>query len=139
MSVYIPQKLRKLVAERAKGHCEYCLHHESDSYTTFQVDHIISLRHGGITIAINLAYACLFCNRYKGSDVGTVLLPKHDFVRLFNPRLDSWQEHFAWEELVIVPLSNIGEATIKILDLNNLERIMERQILLEAGRLFRLV
>ena len=137
MSAYIPQKLRKLVTERARGHCEYCLLHESDSYATFQVDHIISLRHGGKTVAINLAYACLFCNRYKGSDVGTVLLPKHDFVRLYNPRSDNWKEHFDWQGLEMVPLSNIGEATIKILDLNSLERIMERQILQEAGRFLR--
>jgi len=139
MSAYIPQKLRRLVAERAKGHCEYCLLHENDSYSTFQVDHIISLRHGGKTLASNLAYACLFCNRYKGSDVGTVLLPKHDFIRLFNPRSDTWKEHFDWRGLEMVSLSDIGEATIKILDLNNLERIMERQILQEAGRFFRLV
>jgi len=137
MSAYIPKKLRKLVAGRAKGHCEYCLLHESDSYSTFQVDHIISLRHGGKTNPINLAYACLFCNRYKGSDVGTVLLPKHDFVRLYNPRSDNWKEHFDWQGLEMVPLSNIGEATIKILDLNSLERIMERQILQEAGRFLR--
>lgn len=137
MSAYIPQKLRKLVAQRANGHCEYCHLHESDSYATFQVDHIISLRHGGKTVAVNLAYACLFCNRHKGSDVGTVLLPKHDFIQLFNPRSDEWQAHFTWQGLEIMPLSDIGEATIKILDLNNPERIMERQILQEAGRFLR--
>lgn len=137
MSAYIPDILRKLVAKRANGLCEYCLLHESDSYITFQVDHIISLRHGGKTLAENLAYACMYCNRWKASDVGTVLLPNNEFIRFFNPRTDDWKEHFKWDELEIVPLTKIGAATIKMLDLNHFERIMERQILKEAGRFLR--
>ena len=134
MSAYIPDKLRKLVARRANACCEYCLLHERDSYLTFQVDHIISLRHGGTTIAENLAYACLYCNRWKGSDIGTMLLPSREFVRLFNPRAEAWAEHFAWDGMEIVPLTNIGAATIKILDLNHLERLLERQMLRESKR-----
>lgn len=134
MSAYIPLKLRELVAKRAAHRCEYCLMNDSDAYITFHVDHIISLRHGGETVEENLAYACIYCNRWKGSDVGTILIPEREFTRFFNPRLDDWAAHFKWDNLEIVPLTNIGAATIKILDLNHFERIMERQLLKDAGR-----
>jgi 5-methylcytosine-specific restriction endonuclease McrA len=63
MDRYIPTELRLLVAERANHLCEYCLIHEDDTFVGCQVDHIISLKHGGQTEADNLAYACAFCNR----------------------------------------------------------------------------
>ena len=86
---YINVELRKLVASRAELLCEYCLIHEDDTFYGCQVDHIISEKHGGLTIADNLAYACTFCNRYKGSDVGSIVLPTGEFSRFFNPRIDS--------------------------------------------------
>jgi 5-methylcytosine-specific restriction endonuclease McrA len=58
MSSYVPAALRRLVAERASGLCEYCLLHESDGYLKFEVEHVIAKKHGGATSAENLAYAC---------------------------------------------------------------------------------
>ncbi len=49
MSSYISEKLRMLVASRADYLCEYCLIHENDTYFGCEVDHIISIKHGGIT------------------------------------------------------------------------------------------
>jgi hypothetical protein len=57
---YISAELRRLVAARAEGLCEYCLIHEEDTFFGCEVDHIISEKHGGSTDAGNLAYACLF-------------------------------------------------------------------------------
>ncbi|MFQ5652963.1 MAG: HNH endonuclease [bacterium] len=37
--------------------------HEEDTFFHCQVDHIISLKHGGPTDADNLAYACVICIR----------------------------------------------------------------------------
>ena len=70
MSSYVSAELRRLVASRANGLCEYCLIHESDAYLGCQVDHIISEKHGGPTESANLAYACACCNRAKGRDPG---------------------------------------------------------------------
>jgi 5-methylcytosine-specific restriction endonuclease McrA len=53
-----------------------------------EVDHIISVKHEGATTAENLAYACAFCNRNKGSDIGSVDPHSGNFVRFFNPRMD---------------------------------------------------
>lgn len=51
MSSYINMELRRLVENRAKHVCEYCLIHEGDTYLACQVDHIISEKHGGPTAA----------------------------------------------------------------------------------------
>lgn len=69
---YIPANLRRLVVERAVGRCEYCLLHQADTPFSHQIDHILPLKHGGETIAKNLALACLDCNRYKGSDLAAI-------------------------------------------------------------------
>jgi hypothetical protein len=53
---------------------------------------------------------------------------------LFNPRTDSWQEHFRLEEATIVPLTEVGEVTISILGFDSIDRILERSALIEAGR-----
>ena len=94
VSNHISDDLRRLVAARAKYLCEYCLVHEEDTYFGCEVDHIISLKHGGPTTAENLAYACAFCNRQKGSDIGSILWQTGEFIRFFNPRTDRWADHF---------------------------------------------
>ncbi|MBM4298344.1 MAG: HNH endonuclease [Deltaproteobacteria bacterium] len=134
MTTYISAALRQLVATRAEHLCEYCLIHEDDAYFGCEVDHIISEKHGGQTEADNLAYACVFCNRSKGSDVGSVIRASGVFVRFFNPRTDLWAEHFILDGVSFVALSDVGEVSIRILGLNNSERIFERQILQIGGR-----
>lgn len=78
------------MAERAEHLCEYCLLHEEDTLFGCHVDHVISEKHGGPTVAENLAYACTECNLRKGSDVGSLILPldSNRFCRFYNPRLD---------------------------------------------------
>jgi hypothetical protein len=107
--------------------------HEDDTYLGCQIEHIISLKHGGTSEADNLAYACTFCNRHKGSDVGSVLNGA-EFVRFYHPRRDRWAEHFRLDGYVIRPLTSIGEATAKILLFNTDERLLERKSLIEIGR-----
>jgi len=38
--------------------------------TPFEIDHIISKKHHGPTVASNLALSCFHCNSFKGSDIG---------------------------------------------------------------------
>jgi len=134
-STHVSAALRRLVARRAQGLCEYCLIHEADAYFGCQIDHIVSEKHGGPTTEENLAYACLFCNRYKGSDVGSIVDDTSSFVRFFNPRTDLWSDHFELlEDMTIAPLSEIGIATVRILGVNSFQRILERQRLNEEGR-----
>ncbi|MBI3066792.1 MAG: HNH endonuclease [Deltaproteobacteria bacterium] len=134
MSSYINAALRQLVATRVDFLCEYCLIHEEDTFFGCEVDHIISEKHGGKTEAENLAYACAFCNRSKGSDVGSLVQRTGAFVRFFNPRTDRWADHFALDRVTIIALSDVGEVTARILDLNNSERLFERQALQVIGK-----
>lgn len=95
MSVkYVTAELRRLVVARAEGLCEYCLIAEEDTFYGCEVDHVISEKHGGPTQEDNLAYACVFCNQAKGSDVGSIHWESGQFVRFFNPRTDRWADHF---------------------------------------------
>ncbi|WP_343415324.1 HNH endonuclease signature motif containing protein [Candidatus Amarolinea dominans] len=57
-------------------------------------DHIVPIQHGGVTEAINLALACLRCNRYKGPNVGSFDPLTGLLVPLFHPRLQSWGPAF---------------------------------------------
>ena len=131
---YINADLRRLVAERADNLCEYCLLHEEDSFFAYHVDHIISEKHRGPTRADNLAYACLACNRAKGSDIGPIVWQTGEFVRFFNPRTDVWAVHLALSGVVIEALEDVGQVTINILGLNNEERLLERQMLRAVNR-----
>jgi len=134
MSRSTPEKIRLAVAERAGFRCEYCLIHESDLVVGAHIDHIISIKHGGSSTLQNLAYSCLICNVNKGSDVATMLLPSEKLVRFFNPRKDKWAEHFDLNDGSILPKTDIGMATVKILDLNALERVLRRRLLTLSGR-----
>jgi hypothetical protein len=133
---YIGADLRRLVSLRAERHCEYCLIHEDDTFYGCEVDHIISEKHGGPTREDNLAYACLFCNRNKGSDIASLEPGTDRLVRLFDPRRDRWAEHFVLEEdgITIVSRTPIGEATIRLLGFNHGDRLVERGALREVGR-----
>jgi hypothetical protein len=138
-TTYISVELRRQVIARADHLCEYCLIHEEDTYFGCEVDHIISEKHGGPTALDNLGYACLFCNRNKGSDVGSIVPPLSSgvFSRFFNPRLDAWSEHFALDPtdgITIQPLTPVGEVTARILAFNSEERLMERRELRDVGR-----
>lgn len=134
MSFYIPESLRLIIAERSNYRCEYCLVHEADSFLPFQIDHIISLKHGGRNELENLAYACPHCNQHKGTDLTTFLEDYNDIVSFFNPRIHHWSEHFEIDQGAIKAKSRIGLATVKMLKFNQSERLTHRQILIEMGR-----
>ncbi len=132
-SSHVGVELRRLVALRADRLCEYCLIHEDDTYFGCEVDQIISEKHGGPTDAENLAYACLPCDRHKGSDLGSITV-SGEFRRFFNPRTDRWGDHFRLDDSAILPLDEIGEVTTRIFHLNHEDRVLERQTLRRSGR-----
>ena len=131
---YIPEELRKWVIERAGGRCEYCYIHQSDGLYPHEVDHIIPQKHRGRTVADNLCFSCLDCNRNKGSDFAS-FDPKTDEVnRLFDPRQDQWEDHFQLESAYIRPLTATGRVTEFVLKLNDEHRIRARIVLIATGR-----
>ena len=129
-TTYLSAELRRQVSSTAENICEYCLIHEDDTFFGCHVDHIISEKHGGLTTADNLAFACSICNLRKGSDIAS-LTSAGILTRLYNPRTDIWSQHFALSDAVIEPLTDIGEVTVSLLQLNTNERVLERQELIE--------
>jgi len=128
MSRYVSEALRKLVTERAFSRCEYCKIHAENSFFTFHIEHIISLKHGGKTVSDNLAFSCPICNLNKGTDIATFIEDIKEVIRFFNPRNDNWDEHFEIEESgFIFHKTPIGASTIKILNLNHPDSIIERR------------
>ncbi|REJ74368.1 MAG: HNH endonuclease [Planctomycetota bacterium] len=134
MTSYVPADLRPLVESRANGLCEYCLIHADDTYLGGQVDHVIAEKHGGETDARNLSYACTFCNRSKGTDIGSLAAATGQFTRFFHPRSDRSADHFRLNAALIEPRTSIGEVTARILGFNEPDRLLERKALQKIGR-----
>ncbi len=127
MSTYISKDLRRLVEARAGKCCEYCKMPSNVTFLPHEVDHAIAEKHGGLTEAENLAYACWRCNRHKGSDLGSFDPQTHKFSFLYHPRRQIWSDHFYIIEWKILGLTAEGRTTVELLQFNRPDRIAERQ------------
>ena len=96
------RQLQEALRQRAIFRCEYCQLPAEMSELPFEFDHIIARKHGGQTAPDNLAFACLYCNRYKGPNLSGIDPVSGEIVRLFHPRLDVWAEHFRWDGPVLL-------------------------------------
>ncbi|MEI2689614.1 MAG: HNH endonuclease signature motif containing protein [Anaerolineae bacterium] len=130
----VPARLRSLVVARALQSCEYCLIHSDYAAFAHEVDHILARKHGGTTDAGNLAYACAQCNRFKGSDIAASDPETGEITPLFNPRTMAWGDHFTLAGPRIVPLTAVARATERLLQLNQIDRLLLRKELLVKGR-----
>lgn len=133
MSYYIPDSVKTLVAERAAYRCEYCRMPQSYAHYRFHYEHIIALQHGGATHPDNLAYACSICNWKKGPNLSSILEDDGPIIRLFHPRKDQWSDHFEVLDGEIQAKSNIGAVTIKLLEFNHPDHLIERRELVNLG------
>ncbi|MBI4605025.1 MAG: HNH endonuclease [Planctomycetes bacterium] len=125
--------LRELVWQRANGACEYCRLPQDLDVFPFQIDHIIAEKHHGPTTSENLCVSCFHCNVHKGSNIAGLDPVDGRIVRLFDPRIDIWREHFAWAGAEIIGLTSVARATIDVLGINLPERRDHRRLLMEAG------
>jgi len=82
----------------------------------------------------NLALACSVCNQFKGTDVATYLPPDERLTPLFNPRTQKWDAHFSVFDGEIFPKSEIGMATVQVLNLNDRDRVTLRRLLMLSKR-----
>jgi len=121
------------VRRRAAGRCEYCLFPESGSELPFHIDHIVALKHGGHTESENLAWACFSCNLRKGPNIAGVDPETGKLTALFNPRSDTWSEHFAWSGFWLRGTTAIGRVTVAVLDINNEDSLTVRDALRQEG------
>lgn len=133
MPIELSDELRQQVIDRADNRCEYCLLPQTAAFHRHEPDHIVPRQHGGETDESNLALACMRCNRYKGPNVGSIDPLTGKLVSFFNPRIHDWNDHFELEGAIIRPLTPEGRVTVKILRLNDEQRVIERMRLLESG------
>lgn len=122
----IPAELRRLVVQRAAGRSEYCGLSQEGQEAAFHIDHVISVTAGGLTVAENLALACVSCSLRKAARRTAIDPQNSQEAALFNPRRDTWHEHLRWEGVYLVGLTATGRATITALNMNRaLIRAME--------------
>lgn len=99
---------------RANYRCEYCRRDLAGEI--YELDHIVPQFLGGDDEDNNLVVSCARCNRNKGTRIRFVDPHTRALVRIFNPRIDSWDEHFkdtAFGELA--GKTPIGRATAALL------------------------
>jgi len=136
MSTTDTRALRPQVRERAQGCCEYCHLPEEADFASYEVDHIIAEQHGGLTELGNLAYACFECNRYKGPNLTSIDPQTDEVTLLFNPRTQKWDDHFRLnDDGTITGLTAAGRTTVRLLRLNDSERVQDRAGLIATGKL----
>lgn len=128
--------IRGQVRQRALGRCEYCRLPDWLTELPHEADHIRAIKHHGPTELSNLAWACARCNDFKGSDISTYVPGTDRIVRLFNPRIDVWDDHFFWDGAYMRPNTEIAQATIVLLRLNADHRVILRQALIEEDLFF---
>ena len=129
------RSLAEEVRERAGHACEYCRMPQSCYPTVpFPIDHIIARQHGGETKSDNLALSCLHDNTRNGPNIAGIDPMTRRISRLFNPRRDKWERHFAWEGALLIGKTAVGRTTIAVLVMNHPDAVAVRQSLIEEGR-----
>jgi hypothetical protein len=100
----------------------------------FHVEHVIAKKHGGKDGDDNLAWACIFCNLYKGPNLASFDPDSGELTPLFNPRRDRWNQHFRMDGNRIVGLTAVGRTTSWLLEMNSLILISLRASLMREGQ-----
>ena len=118
---------RRLVRQRAAERCEYCgLAQSNFPLVSFHVEHVVAKQHGGPDDLDNLCLSCHWCNLFKGPNLSSLV--EGNLTRLFNPRTDFWSDHFAAIDGRIQGITAIGVATVKLLYMNDPDRVELRRL-----------
>jgi hypothetical protein len=127
------ESVRRRVAQRAQGRCEYCqIHEDDDEHFSFHVEHVIAQQHHQDDRTSNLCYSRRECNFSKGTNLAGFIGGR--IIPLFNPRRQLWRKHFRWVGPRLVGRTQIGKVTINVLRINDAQRIKTRESLIAEGR-----
>ena len=131
----ISDELRARIRNQAGDRCGYCQSAQRYVFGPLEIDHLTPTAQGGTDDEENLWLACRMCNGFKSDHTHGRDPVTGENVRLFNPRIQRWGEHFAWSEdgTRIIGLTPCGRATVVILQLNNVIAVMVRREWAAAG------
>jgi 5-methylcytosine-specific restriction endonuclease McrA len=131
----ISDKVRQQICAAANYRCEYCKTSSKLTGMPLVMDHILPQVAGGSDEPENIAAACYRCNEFKGSKTHAPDPATSTLVPLFNPRQESWTEHFTWANggTHIVGLTPTGRATVIALRLNNDYVVEARTLWIESN------
>jgi hypothetical protein len=114
---------------RAGHACEYGGLRKAEAELRHQIDHVVAQQHLVDDSFENLALACGFCNRHKGTNLSGVDPETGAVLTLFNPRTDRWPDHFRRSGAHVVGLTARGRATVIVLAMNAREQLQRRSVL----------
>jgi len=119
--------LRRFVRQRALDNCEHCgLAQSSFTLVAFHVEHVVAKQQRGSDELDNLCLSCHWYNLFKGPNLSTIV--DSELNRLFNPRAETWSHHFSIEDGRINGLTSIGTATVRLLNMNDPDRVELRRL-----------
>jgi hypothetical protein len=131
----ISPDLDKIVRVKAKYRCGYCLAPQPLVPQKLEIEHINPKSKGGTDDEVNLCLACSECNSHKASKTVEVDYLSLKKVKLFNPNLQKWTEHFDWDKnkTKIIGKTACGRATVAALQMNNDYLVTARSFWLITG------
>lgn len=130
----VPNAIRRIVAARARNYCEYCRCPGQFATESFTVEHTKPRQAGGETTLENLAWSCFGCNSHKHTKTHGTDLETGQQEPLYNPRQQSWNEHFSWSNdfTQVIGKTPCGRTTVEALRLNRAGVVNLRRLLVMA-------
>jgi hypothetical protein len=131
----IPEAVSARVRQRAGNRCGYCLSPQHLVFGWLETEHVVPVGRGGTDDENNLWLACRFCNTFKSDAVDAIDPVSGQRVPLFDPRNQTWADHFRWSEdgAQVVGITPVGRATVAQMQLNYPLAVTVRRNWVAAG------
>jgi HNH endonuclease len=126
----LSKELDAEVRKASKNRCGYCLTPQNLSSYKLEIEHIYPTSKGGASTKENLCLACRHCNLHKSAKIVGFDLVSAKRLRLFNPNLQNWTEHFVWDKnkTSIIGKTPCGRATVYALKMNDDLQTIARKV-----------
>ena len=109
------------IRAQAGNMCGYCCVPQKLLSYKLEIEHLHPKGKGGTDEEQNLWLACRQCNLSKGTQTLGFDNVTSAKVKIFNPRQQTWSEHFAWsdDKTIIIGRTSCGRATVSAIKLND--------------------
>ena len=131
----ISAKLQADIRSHFKNRCSYCLLPQEILSNLLEIEHIFPSGQGGSDDESNLCLSCRGCNGHKSNKINGLDSETNKTVKLFNPRVQIWNDHFEFTENFskIIGKNPCGRATVRALKMNRNQAVNARIIWVTVG------